>query len=137
MLKISKEKLAYIISSAKEYEETAGCWDEVVRDSFNDNVVSPLGDELYDPGANSSLSEVVEDLNDAEKASLIALSMIGRGEVNAENFDRAMSLALAEDTDRAVTYLLRIPMVAEYLEEGLQRLGYSLNGRRVPELQKV
>ncbi len=122
MLKISKEKLARVILSAKEHEENAGHWDEVVQNSFNDNEISPIADELHDPVENFSLSEVFEGLNDAEKASLIALSMIGRGEVDAKDFEKAMSLALAEDTDRAATYLLRIPMVADYLEEGLQKL---------------
>jgi hypothetical protein len=128
MLKISKEKLAYIISSAKEQEENAGRWDAVVENSFNDNNVPPIAEELHDPAANTSLSEMVDELNKAEKASLIALSMIGRGEVEAKDFAKAMSLAEAEDTDRAATYLLRIPMVADYLEEGLMKLGCSVKG---------
>ena len=137
MLKISKEKLAYVISCAKEYEENAGRWDQVVQNSFNDNVISPMAEELHDPAANFFLSEIYETLDDTEKASLIALSMIGRGEVDAKDFNKAMSLALAEDADHAATYLLRIPMVADYLEDGLQKLGYSLSQGRVLELQKA
>lgn len=137
MLKISKEKLAYIISSAKEHEESAGRWDEIVQNSFNDNAVFPIADELHDAAAGSSLSEVVDSLDRAEKASLIALSMIGRGEIEAKDFDKAMRIAEAEDTDRAATYLLRIPMVADYLEEALLKLGYSVRGRRIPEMHEI
>jgi hypothetical protein len=137
MLKISKEKLAYIISSAKEHEESAGRWDEIVQNSFNDNAVFPITDELHAAVSGSSLSEVVDGLNRAEKASLIALSMVGRGEIEAKDFDKAMRIAEAEDTDRAATYLLRIPMVADYLEEALLKLGYSVRGRHMPELRNI
>lgn len=137
MLKISKEKLERVISAAKDHEENAGRWDQVVQNSFNDNEISPMAGELHDPATNFSLAELFEELNDSEKASLIALSMIGRGEVDAEDFDKAMGLALAEDTSQATTYLLRIPMVADYLEEGLQKLGYSLDVGRVLELHSI
>jgi hypothetical protein len=63
--------------------------------------------------------------------------MVGRGEIAAKDFDKAMRLAEAEDTDSAATYLLRIPMVADYLEEALHKLGYSVRGRRMPELHEI
>ena len=56
---------------------------------------------------------------------------------SAKDFDKAMRIAEAEDMDRAATYLLRIPMVADYLEEALLKLGYSVRGRRVPELHNI
>lgn len=137
MLKISKEKLAHVISTAREYEEHAGQWDQVVQNSFNDIEISPLADELQAPAANFSLAEFLEELNVPEKASLIALAMIGRCEVDAQDFDQAMAKAIAEDAEKAATYLLRIPMVAEYLEDGLQKLGDSLNAWQAPELQNA
>lgn len=137
MLKISKEKLAHIISSAKEHDESAGHWDKVVDNSFNDTMTSPIADELTTPSGHASLLDMVDELNDVEKASLIALSMIGRGEVSPRDFDKAMTLALAEDTDRAATYLLRIPMVSEYLEEGLEKLSSARTVTRLAEMHKV
>lgn len=136
MLKISEEKLAYVILSAKEHEEHAGRWDEIVQNSFNETSVSPISDELQGTTARSSLSAVVDELNEAEKTSLIALSLIGRGEVEADDLDKAMSIAQAEDTDRATNNLLGSPMVASYLEEGLEKLTHSANDSHAGELQK-
>ena len=45
---------------------------------------------------------------------------------SAEEFDDAIDTARAERTNPTEVYLLGIPLLADYLEEGLEKLGYSI-----------
>ena len=68
----------------------------------------------------------IADLNEDEQASLVALTWIGRGSYGPEELDEALATARAERVNATEDYLLGIPMLADYLEEGLDRLGYSV-----------
>lgn len=124
MLSISKQKLANVIWHAKKFEENNGHWDQVVHGSFQEDMASSHDDDLSPVTTRSELTEIVDELSEAEKISLIAVSMVGRGTVEADQFDKAIALAKTEVINRAGNYLLGIPMVGDYLEEGLDKLSY-------------
>jgi hypothetical protein len=65
-------------------------------------------------------------LNEDEQASLVALAWIGRGSFGPEELEEALSTARTEHTNRTEDYLLGMPLLPDYLEEGLDRLGYSV-----------
>ena len=65
-------------------------------------------------------------MNEDEQASLVALAWIGRGSFGPEELDEALDTARTEHVNRREEYLLGMPMLADYLEEGLDRLGYSV-----------
>jgi hypothetical protein len=81
-----------------------------------------LAEEESDDLSDEELRELLEDLNVDESAELVAITWIGRGDFEAEDF----TLAVQEAKDRAVgstaTYLLGMPMLADYLEAGLDAL---------------
>ncbi len=56
----------------------------------------------------------------------MALAWIGRGTFGPEEFDEALSTARAERINRTEDYLLGMPLLPDYLEEGLERIGYSV-----------
>ena len=125
MLELSPDKVAYIILKAKEYDAKVGTWD----DSWG------AGDAAEDPeailedfGADSSKSEMrafIGGLNEDEQADLVALAWIGRGTYTAEQFDEAAATARAERNTPTETYLLGIPLLGDYLSEGLEQMGIS------------
>ena len=43
-----------------------------------------------------------------------------------DELEEALSTARAEQTNRTEDYLLGMPLLPDYLEEGLDRLGYSV-----------
>ena len=43
-----------------------------------------------------------------------------------DELEEALSTARAEQTNRTDDYLLGMPLLPDYLEEGLDRLGYSV-----------
>ncbi|WP_415182855.1 DUF3775 domain-containing protein [Phaeovulum sp.] len=103
MLQISAAKIAYIIILAREFD--AG---------------------VPGTGHEAELRNFIEALNDDEKANLVAVMWIGRETYDAEELAEAIATAKAEATVPTEDYLLGIPMLADYLEDGLDALGISL-----------
>jgi len=72
------------------------------------------------------LHDYIGGLNDDEKASLVALMWVGRGTFEADEIEEAKRQAMAEATAPTEEYLMGIPALAEYLEDGLDALGISV-----------
>ncbi len=125
MLKISKTKIAHVIMRAKDYDRKSGRWDDRVLNGFLEEGGHEFMEGAGAGAAREDLAEFVSELSEAEKASLVALAEVGRGAVEPEQFEAAVAAAKAEHMDRTGDYLLATPMVADYLEEGLDKLGYS------------
>jgi hypothetical protein len=64
-------------------------------------------------------------LNVDEQVSLVALMWIGRGTYESGELNDAMTTARSERVNKTSAYLLGVPLLADYLEEGLQTLNYS------------
>jgi Protein of unknown function (DUF3775) len=105
-LEISSDKIGFVILKAREMAAKVAAWD--------------------DGATQAELKEFIRDLNEDEQASLVALAWIGRGSFAPEELDEAVATARAERTNRTEDYLLGMPLLPDYLEEGLDRLGYSV-----------
>ncbi|ADZ69673.1 DUF3775 domain-containing protein [Polymorphum gilvum] len=81
-----------------------------------------LAEEEIEDLSEEELRELIDDLNVDEAAELVAIVWIGRGDFDASDFEQAVE----EARERAVTatskYLLGMPMLADYLESGLEAL---------------
>lgn len=75
--------------------------------------------------AAAELHAFIDALNDDEKVSLVALAWIGRETFEPEELDEAVETARAEATTPTADYLMNMPLLADYLEDGLERLGIS------------
>ncbi|MGY2050158.1 DUF3775 domain-containing protein [Methylobacterium sp. JK268] len=78
-----------------------------------------------DDSTEEELREVIAGLNDDERAELVALLYVGRGDMEPEEFPDAVRLARereAAGTDPA-NYLLGIPNLGDLLAEGLEGMG--------------
>ncbi|ACA16703.1 conserved hypothetical protein [Methylobacterium sp. 4-46] len=78
-----------------------------------------------DDATEEELREVIAGLNDDERAELVALLYVGRGDMEPEEFPDAVRLARereAAGTDPA-NYLLGIPNLGDLLAEGLEGMG--------------
>lgn len=86
-----------------------------------------LAEELPDALTEDSLREFIEQLNEDEQASLIALAWIGRGDYEADEWDEALRLA-GERNERgdAAEYLLGMDLLGDLLSEGVAAFGLSL-----------
>lgn len=81
-----------------------------------------LAEEESDDLSNTELRELIEDLNVDEAAELVAVTWIGRGDFEAEDFDQVVEEARERAVGSTAKYLLGIPLLADYLEAGLDAL---------------
>lgn len=69
------------------------------------------------------LRALIEDLNVDEAADLVALAWIGRGDFTGNEWRDAVAEARQRANGRTATYLLGMPMLGDWLEEGLEAIG--------------
>lgn len=125
-LEIAPEKVAHVIIKAREYDAKVGAWDsEGSEGDGEDDPASILQDLRNDPTRNE-LTGFIGALNDDEQAHLVALAWIGRGTFEPEDLEEAVETAKSERTGATSTYLLGMPLLADYLEEGLEKLGFTV-----------
>lgn len=98
MLEISPSRVARIIVQARDMDANAG----VIR-------------------------SYISDLNTDEQASLVAVYWIGRDTFSAEDLEEAIETARMEATAPTEDYLMGETMLADYLESGLDALGYDVD----------
>ena len=81
-----------------------------------------LAEEENDDSSAEELTELIDDLNVDEAAELVAIAWVGRGDYDADDFTTAADDARNRAFGPTSTYLLGMPMLADYLEAGLDTL---------------
>jgi Protein of unknown function (DUF3775) len=122
-LEISPTKVGYVIVKARECAAKVAAWDE---GGSSEHDAESILEAFSDDSTFAELKGFIRDLNEDEQASLVALAWVGRGSYAPDEFDEAMATARAERTNRTEDYLLGLPLLPDYLEEGLDGLGYSI-----------
>jgi Protein of unknown function (DUF3775) len=123
MLEISSTKVGYVIVKARECAAKVAAWDD---GATSDHDADSILESFSEDATRAEIKGFIRGLNEDEQASLVALAWIGRGSFGPEELDEALETARAEHVNRSEEYLLGMPMLADYLEEGLDRLGYAV-----------
>jgi hypothetical protein len=61
----------------------------------------------------------IRGLNDEERFRLVALAWLGRGTYGLDEWKEAVATAKSEHGRRTAEYLLGLPLLGDYLEDGL------------------
>ncbi|MEZ5873657.1 MAG: DUF3775 domain-containing protein [Hyphomicrobiales bacterium] len=122
-LEISPTKVGFVIVKAREYAAKVGAWDD---GETSDHDADSILEAFSDDATQAELKEFIDDLNEDEQVSLVALAWIGRGSFGPDELDDAMETARTERTNRTAEYLIGMPLLSDYLEEALDRLGFSV-----------
>jgi hypothetical protein len=126
MLEISPEKVAHVIIRAREYDAKTGSWEDSMESGFREDDGNSILENFSSDSTRNELAEFIAALNEDEQASLVAVAWVGRGSFAPEELDEAIETAKSERVNKTENYLLGIPLLADYLEEGLDKLGYSV-----------
>lgn len=125
MLQISLEKVCYIILKAREFETKEDIVEaEPGSNPSDEDERGVLADYPVDP-VYEELESLIDSLNEDEQADLVALAWIGRDDYTAEEWDEVVAEAQDRHTGSTASYLLGMPLLADFLEEGLSQLGLS------------
>jgi len=126
MLTIPLEKLAYIVTKAREFDAEVPPVDE----ESGSNPADDAERDVLEFGANNptyqELTDAIDSLSDWERVELLALTWLGRGDYTKEEWTEVLEEARRVHDASETQYLVGTPLLADYLEEGLSQLGYSL-----------
>ena len=126
-IEIAPEKVAHVIIKAREYDAKVGAWDDNPEEGdAEEDPTSVLEDFNNDP-TRAELAGFIDRLNFDEQANLVALAWIGRGTFEKEEFEEAVETARRERINATSSYLLGMPLLSDYLEEGLEKMGFSVD----------
>lgn len=123
-LGVSLETVATVVDLARSLqgkEETDA--DQATEDA---NSESALLQETPDDMTEDSLRQFIDELNEDEQASLIALAWIGRGDYGPEDWEEARALAAERNESDAASYLMNMEMLGDLLAEGVASFGLSI-----------
>ncbi|RME67815.1 MAG: DUF3775 domain-containing protein [Alphaproteobacteria bacterium] len=120
MLSVRIEDVCFIIIKAREF-------DEKVAPSEQDSEDDPriVLEDYADDATYTELVSAIECLNEDAQLDLMALMWVGRGDFEPEDYADARHAARDIRNKHVAHYLLGTPLLADYLEEGLEGLGYS------------
>lgn len=114
MPEIHADSIAEVILLAREIQDTGSL-------DARDGVYHKTGAST----AEKEFRSFVSNLTEEEKLSLVAVMWIGRDSFSADEYDEAYQTAAEEATNSTEDYLLGVPLLADYLESGLDALGVS------------
>ena len=118
-LNLPLDKVSFIILKAREY-------DVKEEDADPDSGSNPIDDGQADVLTNKQEDSVREELlgairalNEDERLRLVALAWLGRGTYSKEEWREAVNTARSEHSRRTAEHLLGLPLLGDYLEDGL------------------
>jgi hypothetical protein len=122
MLDISTEKVAHVIVRARELDAKVDAWDSDGDEAGSETILETRKGDATE----AELRGFIADMNVDEQVELVALMWIGRGTYEAEDLEEALDTARSERVNKTEDYLLGVPLLADYLEDGLDKLGISV-----------
>ena len=125
MLQISSEKVCFILIKAREFDAKVEVEEPDPGSNPSDEDMREVLQDYADDATYDEVKEAIDDLNEDEQIELVALTWVGRGDFSAEQWDEAVTAARDARSDHTAEYLLGIPVLSDYLEEGLSQFGHS------------
>jgi len=124
-LTISPEKVCFIIIKAREFDAK----DEVTEPNpgsnpSDDKDIEVLEDHKDDPVVEE-ITSFINALSEDEQIDLVTLTWLGRDDYSADDWASVREEAARAHNRRTAQYLLGIPLLGDFLEEGLSMLGHS------------
>jgi len=119
MLAINPEKVRHIITEARVFDGKEGDSDPDSGSNPTDDGQTDVLEDQPDDATPQVLANYIRGLDEDEQVELVALAWVGRGTYGPEEWDDAVAEARRAHNKRTAEYLFSLPMLGDYLEEGL------------------
>ena len=124
-LSISSEKVCFLIIKAREFDvQDVDTELESGSNPSDDRMIDVLEESKDNPVAQE-IRVFIAELGEEEKADLIGLMRLGRGDGAMEEWEALRAEGFREHKGRVAAYLMGDPLLSDYLEEGLSQFGFS------------
>lgn len=116
---IATDKVCHIIWKARQFDaKEADANPDSGSNASDDGMADVLESKPDDP-VYAELVSFIRTLDIEEQLNLVALAWVGRGTYDVSEWEQAIDTARTEHTNRTAEYLLGLPLLGDYLEEGL------------------
>ena len=90
----------------------------------DDAMVAVLEDHRDDPVVQE-IAAAIFAMTEDEQIDLVTLAWLGRGDGSLEDWNELRAEAARAHNKRTASYLLGMPLLADYLDEALSQFGHS------------
>jgi hypothetical protein len=125
VLNISPEKVCFIIIKAREFDVKDVVTEPDPGSNPSDDKDAAVLESHSDDPVLEELTSFINSLSEDEQIDLVALTWLGRDDYSTDDWPTVREEAARAHNERTATYLLGIPTLGDFLEEGLSMLGYS------------
>jgi hypothetical protein len=126
-LSISPEKVVFLMEKAREFDvKDAPTKRDPGSNPVDDRMIEVLEDHPDDPTIQE-ITGLINSLNEDEQIDLVALMWMGREDHDVEEWDQVRADAAQAHTSHTARYLAGTPLLADFLADGLDILGYSVS----------
>lgn len=122
---IALDKVCELILRVREVDVKEGLTDPDSGSNPTDDAAVDVLTSSPDDPTEEEIREFMAGLNDDERFDLVAITWIGRGDYEPEEWAEARRAAQERESLSTADYLLGIPNLADLLDEGLAALGRS------------
>jgi Protein of unknown function (DUF3775) len=124
-LSISTDKVCFVIVKARAFDvKDAATIQDDGSNPVDDRMVEVLEDRGDDPVV-WELAAFIGAMSEDEQVDLVTLTWLGRGDGGLEDWEELRAEAARAHNRHTVLYLLRTPLLPDYLQEGLAQFGRS------------
>lgn len=125
-LAIATDKVGFIIVKARAYDAKEPLTDDDSGSNPTDDGDTDILEDVPGDLTRQELADAIRGLNEEEQINLVALAWVGRGTFDLGEWNQALETARTEHNTRTAQYLIGLPLLGDYLEEGLAAFGESI-----------
>lgn len=126
-LAIATNKIAFIILKARAFDVKESLTDEETGSNPTDDGDTDVLEDAPGDLTRQELADAIRALNEEEQINLVALAWLGRGTYDISEWNTALETARSEHNGRTAQYLMGLPLLGDYLEEGLAQFGEAIS----------
>lgn len=134
VLTISPEKVCFIIIKAREFDAKEPANDPDPGSNPSDDKEAAVLEDREDDPVVEEITSLINSLSVDEQIDLVTLAWLGRDDYSAGDWAEVREEATRAHNERTASYLLGMPMLGDFLEEGLSVLGYSCEEYEIERL---
>jgi hypothetical protein len=125
-LDLPLDLVSFIILKAREFDVKVADDDpDSGSNPIDDGQADVLTDKKDDP-VREELIGAIRGLRVDQQVRLVALAWLGRGTFDIDEWDEAVATAREDYNGRTAEYLLGLPLLGDYLEDGLAMFGEGI-----------
>jgi hypothetical protein len=122
-LGINPDKVCHVIAKARAFDVKEANSDPDSGSNAADDGMTDVLEDMPDDLTYRELVAFLRTLSEDEQIQMVALAWVGRGTYDISEWNEAVKVATQEHNARTAEYLTGLPLLADYLEEGLAAFG--------------